>query len=86
MRGLIENPEDPTWKNEAYAEFVKNNVMVRKDQWKYNRYPKDRNQLFDLESDPGERINLLDNPHYAPVVDYFEKRIVNKFGRRVDLA
>ena len=81
MRGLIENPVDSSWKNEAFAEFALNYVMARKGKWKYNRHPGDLNQLFDLESDPGERINLYNSATCAGVVNYLEERIRRRFGR-----
>lgn len=35
--------------------------MIRDRKWKYvHRYPDGPHELFDLESDPGERVNLLD--------------------------
>ncbi len=32
------------------------------DKWKLNLYTDDRPELFDLNTDPGERVNLADNP------------------------
>ena len=40
-------------------------VGIRQDQWKYIHCELDPPQLFDLESDPHEQVNLADDPDYA---------------------
>ncbi len=49
---------------------------VRTERWKYVHYPhgdgkpdRHKAELYDLQHDPGERHNLIDNPRYAPVVE-----------------
>jgi choline-sulfatase len=64
MRYLIMDPQDPDWKNEARAEYGENYTMFRMGRWKYNRYPGDQDQLFDLVRDPDERHNLLVDSRY----------------------
>lgn len=40
--------------------------MIRSRRWKYNhRYPHGPHELYDLENDPGERHNLVDDPAQA---------------------
>jgi len=43
---------------------------VRTDKYKYIRYMGiwDRNELYDLENDPNEMYNLIDNSTYEPIV------------------
>lgn len=43
---------------------------VRTDKYKYIRYMGiwDRNELYDLENDPNEMYNLIDNTTYEPIV------------------
>lgn len=41
--------------------------MVRTRQWKYNYYPDGFAELYNVERDPGERINLHGDPAYAAV-------------------
>ncbi len=44
-------------------------VMVRSKQWKYVRRLYDTDELYDLESDPDEVSNLIDDPSLASVRD-----------------
>ena len=53
-------------------------VMVRTRRWKLvffmDARVKDKDgALYDLRSDPGERVNLCDDPKYAPVIERLEK-------------
>ena len=40
-------------------------VMLRQGKFKLNVCPADADQLFDLEADPHERINLVQDPAYS---------------------
>ena len=46
----------------------KGSFMVRKGDWKYCWYENSKAQLFNLNKDPKELINLIANPEYANVV------------------
>jgi len=55
--------------------YTPNVRCIRSDEWKYIRYPHgdgspDRHmaELYNIEFDPDERYNLIDNPKYAGVV------------------
>lgn len=41
--------------------------MVRSQRWKYNYYPEGYAELYDLQNDPGEYINLAGRTEHAPV-------------------
>ena len=43
--------------------------MLRKGGWKLNYYVDGPPQLFDLKSDPEERIDLADDPNHSAKLD-----------------
>ncbi|MEM8494574.1 MAG: sulfatase-like hydrolase/transferase [Planctomycetota bacterium] len=77
MRGATE-----TWDNETTSEYGGTNLMIRRDDLKYQWYdredcrsqPTDLEVLFDLSRDPGERHNAADDPAYADTILAFRKR------------
>jgi arylsulfatase A-like enzyme len=55
---------------EAYAPGFETVVGVRTKRYKYietPHLPEDINELYDLESDPGEMDNLINHPEYQDV-------------------
>lgn len=46
-------------------------VALRQSKWKYIRCPADPEMLFDVESDPGERVNLAADPAHAATMAEF---------------
>jgi arylsulfatase len=42
--------------------------MVRTSRWKYNYYPRNGAELFDLHNDPNEENNLAGDPRQAPIL------------------
>jgi choline-sulfatase len=57
-------------------------VMIRRGPYKFIHSPADPDQLFDLSRDPGERLNLADDPARAAAAADFRAEV----GRRWDLA
>tara|TARA_R110001592_G_scaffold230051_1_gene486769 strand:- start:686 stop:1081 length:396 start_codon:yes stop_codon:yes gene_type:complete len=51
--------------------------MVRSRRWKYNNYPEGYEELFDLESDPGERDNFAPNPEHKDTRDAMKQRLLD---------
>ncbi|MGY8524541.1 sulfatase-like hydrolase/transferase [Paracidovorax citrulli] len=49
--------------------------MVADTRYKYHYYVGHRPELFDLEQDPEEAIDLAGNPAYQPLLDRFESRL-----------
>ncbi|CAN5286401.1 choline-sulfatase [soil metagenome] len=56
-------------------------VMLRRDRWKLIHTPSDPDQLFDLESDPLELVNLADSTEHASVL----RELREEVARRWDL-
>ena len=51
---------DAGWDDVVFFEF-ENVRAIRTDRWKYiERFRQEPNELYDLEADPGERVNLID--------------------------
>lgn len=57
-------------------------VSLREGRYKFNHCEVDPAQLFDLENDPGERTNLVEDPAHANVL----ARLTAKMNERWDLA
>ena len=48
-------------------------VSLRLGRYKYNRCSLDPEQLFDLERDPNELVNLIEEPYAASELAHFRK-------------
>ena len=63
------------WVNETVSAYTKNGVMIKHDALKYCSYGADTPEvLFDLEKDPKEITNVIDDPSYAEAVKRFRAR------------
>ena len=61
--------------------------MVRTGRWKYvHRYGEGPHELYDLENDPGEQINLIDEPHRQSMAEEMRGRLFDWFAQYVDPA
>lgn len=79
------------WRNKIFYEYfweydfpmTPTVFGVRSDKFKYIRYHGiwDQNELYDLENDPNEIYNLIDNPKYADVVRSMATDLVNWLDR-----
>ena len=57
------------WHTE-YEEIITPGRMIRSPRFKYTHYLEDNGEeLYDLQEDPGERINLAQNPAYSKALD-----------------
>jgi len=62
-----------------------NTRMIRTERWKYvHRYPDGPNELWDLENDPDERRNLVDDPAYQGLIRELRGEMEAWFARYVD--
>jgi N-acetylglucosamine-6-sulfatase len=65
--------------------YTPNVRAVRTDEWKYIHYPhgdgkpdRHKAELYNLEFDPEERHNLIDNPKYSRVVKELQKELARQ--------
>ena len=73
------------WDDAVFFEFVTVRV-IRTPGWKYMKRLDDDepNTLYDLRNDPGERVNLVDEPAYKDVVEELDKRLTAFFDQYSD--
>jgi arylsulfatase A-like enzyme len=62
--------------HEVFGYFRDKQRMIRNDRWKLVHYPQiDKLQLFDLQSDPQELMNLANDPAYLATVGDLRSRL-----------
>lgn len=67
--------ERTAWDNETVSQFGARNLMIKQDALKYQSYGEQMPEvLFDLDRDPGETVNLIDDSAYAEAVSRFRRR------------
>jgi arylsulfatase A-like enzyme len=60
-----------TLRDSVFLPYMQIQRAVRDERWKLIAYPKIGHlQLFDLQTDPHERVNLIDRPEHAPRVTH----------------
>jgi choline-sulfatase len=63
------------WNNETVSHFGNEFLMIKWDAIKYQYYGEEMPEvLFDLERDPDETQNLIDDPRYADLLPRFRRR------------
>ena len=63
------------WTGESVSQFGGRNLMIKQGDLKYQYYGPDMPEvLFDLEKDPQERMNLIEDPAYTEVCRQFRHR------------
>jgi choline-sulfatase len=63
------------WDNETVSQFGPHNLMIKRDALKYQWYGPDMSEvLFDLDRDPAECANVIDQPRYAASLVNFRSR------------
>jgi arylsulfatase A-like enzyme len=59
-------------------------MLVSDDGWKFVFTPGDTDELYDLNSDPGEMANLVDDPGAAPVLARLRQAMIDETSRMGD--
>jgi len=73
------------WRDRVYYEYYWERNFpqtptthgVRTEKWKYIHYHGiwDKDELYNLENDPDEMVNLIDEPEHQNLVDQFNKEM-----------
>ena len=80
---LMEDP-DRAWKKAAFSQYPRGAVMgytMRTDRYRYTEWRDIESgkvvarELYNHHSDPGETVNLADQPIYADVVKYLVRAL-----------
>ena len=67
--------QNADWNDESISQFGTNNLMIKRGALKYSCYgPQTPEVLFDLERDPTETANFLDEARYGSAVSDFRAR------------
>ena len=79
---LIEGENVSDWREDIFCEHAFNRYNdwqgVRSERYKYAVYRDTPYEcLYDLQNDPTELVNLVDNPEYAPVLEKMKKRLAD---------
>jgi len=78
---VLRGEEIDDWDDTVFYEF-ENVRAIRTDGWKYiERFRQSPNELYDLQADPKELDNLIDDPKHAETVKKLRKRLTDYFRR-----
>lgn len=69
---LIENPEKE-WPYPVISVWRYRNYSIRSKYWRYIRYRDGTEELYDHRNDPGEHINLANDPQYEKIIEEHKK-------------
>ena len=69
---LINNPKKKEDRSILTTWYYKNHA-VRSNDWRYIHYRNGGEELYNHKTDPGEHINLANNPEYASVIEAHKK-------------
>ncbi|MGH2367556.1 MAG: sulfatase-like hydrolase/transferase [Chloroflexota bacterium] len=84
-------PQPADWPDDAYVQYHGEGISLysiralRTERYKYVYYPFDRDELYDLQEDPWELRNLIDEPSLQPVLAELRARLVRRMEQADDV-
>ncbi len=84
-RSLLPHLTGGTGHDEVIGEYLAEGavapvVMLRRGPWKFIHAPGDPDQLYDLASDPGERLNRAEETDMAAIVAGFRQEVAERWN------
>ena len=79
---LVNGETPAAWPDSVYCEShgevwgYSSERMVRTERWKYVYIPHDLDELYDLQADPAEMNNLVNDPEHADVLNEMKARLL----------
>lgn len=61
-------------------------TMIRTEKYKYIRHLYERDEFFDLEKDPKEQVNRIDDPAYASVIRQLAGKMLTWYQETCDIV
>jgi choline-sulfatase len=76
--------EHPYWQDEVFSEYYANHsyapmAMLRRGRYKLNYYYDEEPELYDLKKDPGEFINLANDPDMQSIRKSMEEALLRRW-------
>jgi arylsulfatase A-like enzyme len=86
---LLRGEEVEDWRGEIHAEFHGHHFpypqrMIRTDRYKLVVNPPDKDEFYDLQKDPYELTNEIDNPEYQDVIPEHYRNMVRHLKQQGD--
>jgi choline-sulfatase len=72
--------QEKEWVDQVFIERKLPRCMVRSGYWKYIHTKDNDDRLYNLQLDPQERINFIDDPLFQDVKNDLYQRLKDKFG------
>ena len=79
LEGAAENPQGTAWGEYCAEGAISPMYMLRRGKWKYVWCAVDPAQLFDMEADPLEQVNLAGHADHAAMAAGFTGEIMARF-------
>ena len=81
------NKMEGSYQRSVYAEYTAEATiapiyMIRKGVYKFIRCSGDQDLMYNIETDPHERVNLANNMEYAEIVTEFSAEVMNKWNEQ----